>query len=202
MLKKVLLLLSILLTINISTVKADITIDEIIDELQNSHISNNLTITKKDNKLIIKDNDNETIFEITNNTLTYSSNEDKEILKESTIWIEEITKIILSKFNYNNNIDINTLNFEDNGIEGVKNKYISNNQEIYYYFYYKISLDNINLETNNFNNNINEIKEDNITQQEDNTNNKSQISEYTTYIKLFCFVIIALMLILNASIKK
>ena len=200
MLKKVLFLITILLTINIMPVKADITIDEVIDELQKSHISDKTEIITKDDKLIIKDNNNETIFEINNNILTYSSNEDKEILKESTIWIEELTKIILSKFNYNNDIDINTLNFEDNGIEGVKNKYVSNNQEIYYYFYYKVSLEYINLDKNT-DNNINEIKEDNTINEEDKYK-ESNISQYTTYIKLFCFVIIALMLILNASIKK
>ena len=200
MLKKVLFLITILLTINIMPVKADITIDEVIDELQKSHISDKTEIITKDDKLIIKDNNNETIFEINNNILTYSSNEDKEILKESTIWIEELTKIILSKFNYNNDIDINTLNFEDNGIEGVKNKYVSNNQEIYYYYYYKVSLEYINLDKNT-DNNINEIKEDNTINEEDKYK-ESNISQYTTYIKLFCFVIIALMLILNASIKK
>lgn len=229
MLKKILILFCGLLLINFNVVQADtITTNEIVDDLKSSDVvfsmerqNHKIEINDDSDKIIIVDeydnNKYETIFEYDNDSLTYSSNKDKEILKESTVWIDEITRIVLSKFSYSqntiDNINISDLTFEDNGLEGVRNAYVIDNHEIYYYFYYKISLSNVNLDkdgttntdivTNNSNTTTNEIKEDtNYKVVDDSSNNRSNISSYTIYIEVFCMIIAVLMLILNSATKN
>lgn len=223
MLKKILILFCGLFFIHFNMVQADtVTINEIVGELKSSDIvfnkeseNHKIEISEDSDKIKIVDeynnNQYETIFEYSNDALTYSSNKDKEILKESTIWIDEITRIILSKFSYSqntiNNINISDLNFEDNGLEGVKNAYVVDNNEIYYYFYYKISLRNVDLEkednVNHLDSITNEMKEDiNYEMVKDNSNNQSNISSYTIYIEIFCMIIAVLMLILNSATKN
>ena len=229
MIKKLLIILCLLSILNPNIIKAEELIPTVIVEaLENSTITttrenegHNININYENNILTITGEYNssvyETIFEYSSNALTYSSNEAKEILKESTIWIEEITNIVLSSFNYDsniiNNLDLKNYTFESNGIEGVKNEYIENNEEIYYYFYYKINLNSINLENNNIDNNTNQ--DDNI---DDNTNtitetdetnteetidtNTTNLSNYGLYIEIFCAVIAVIMLIINAATKS
>lgn len=203
---------------NISFIENDLKNSSLFKEKINNNHKININ-TNKDNILIKEEYDNKTItiqFDYNDNYLEFSSSEEKEILSEKTPWIEEINKILLKKNNYDDKtikeFDISKYKYYQNGIEGVKNTYIKDGNELHYYFYYKVNLEKIDLnnqekekQLEQENDNINDkniINNNKMEQIEEENNNKNKNMNYTILIEIFCMLIAVLMLFISSATKN